>query len=246
MRLGAPRLLRMQWHMMDAGGKSRFLRRCLIALILLAPGAAHAQERRLEPVDEAAQDASWVKFRNRLLDAIAKRDRKFVAGILHPGVRSGLEGRRGVAEFRKQWELDSDASPLWQELASALYLGSAWSKREKGATELCAPYVAVKWPDDLDAFHGGAIITKDVLVKAAPSAESATVATLSYDLVEVVDWEVADHAPASKQKWVKIRIRGAEGFLPEEQIRSPIEHTACFVRAGGGWRMIGFGPGSGR
>jgi len=219
---------------------------CALAWALLVVPAASAQERKLEPVDEAGQDASWVRFKNRLLEAVAKRDRKFVTGILHPGVRSGLEGGRGVAEFRKQWALDSDASPLWRELASVLFLGAAWNKRDKGPAELCAPYVAVRWPDDLDAFHGGAIITKDVLVKAAPSADSTTVATLSYNLVEVADWEVDDQLSASKQKWVKIKLGGGEGFLPEEQIRSPIEHTACFVRAEGGWRMIGFGPGSGR
>jgi len=221
-------------------------RHCVLALTLAAMAASAAQELKLEPVDEAAQDASWVSFKNRLLGAVAKHDRKFIASILHPLVRSGLDGGRGVAQFRKQWDLDSDASPLWQALASALFLGAAWNKGEKGQAELCAPYVAVKWPQQVDAFRGGAVITKDVLIKAAPSAESATIGTLSYNVVEVADWEVDDQSPASKQKWVKVRAAGGEGFLPEEQIRSPIEHTACFVRAGGGWRMIGFGPGGGK
>ena len=41
-----------------------------------------------------------------------------------------------------------------------------------------------------DAFKGGAIIANDVLVKSTPSAVSATVATLSYNMVELADWEV--------------------------------------------------------
>jgi hypothetical protein len=65
-------------------------------------------------------------------------------------------------------------------------------------------------------------------------------------LVDVADWEVNDQAAESKQKWVRIKIGGGEGYLPEEQIRSPIEHTACFIRTDGGWRMSGFGPGSGK
>jgi hypothetical protein len=36
------------------------------------------------------------------------------------------------------------------------------------------------------------------------------------------------------------------GFVPEEQIRSPIEHTACFVKGETAWRLIGFGPGGGK
>jgi hypothetical protein len=217
----------------------------LLAALCIAP-CALAQERKLEPVDEAAKDPSWVSFKNRLLNAVAKRDHKFVASILHQSVRVGLSGGRGVAQFRKEWELDSNASPLWQELPSALYLGAAWNKPEKGQSELCSPYVAVRWPQDLDAFAGGAIIGRDVLLKSAPSGDSGTIAALSYHTVEVVDWEVNDQAAASKQKWVKIRVSAGEGYVPEEQIRSPIEHAACFVKTEGGWRLIGFGPGGGK
>ena len=187
-----------------------------------------------------------MSFKNRLLNAIAKRDHKFVTSILHASVRSGQQGGRGIAEFRKQWDLDSNASPLWQELGSALFLGSAWSKREKAPAELCSPYVAVKWPQDVDAYDGGAVVAKDALVKAAPSADSSTVATMSYSLVVVIDWEVNDKSPDVRQKWVKIRIPYGEAYVPEEQVRSPIEHAACFVRGEGGWRLIGFGPGGGK
>ena len=213
---------------------------------LVASGPAASQESRLLPVDEAATDPSWTSFRKRLLDAVTKRDRKFVLGILDANVRSGLEGRRGVAEFRKQWELNSGSSPLWQELPAALFLGGAYVKHEKGPPEFCAPYVSVRWPQDIDAFRGGAIVANEVLVKSAPSSTSDTVATLSYNIVEVSDWEVNDAAAGSKQKWVRIRLRAGEGYVPEEQIRSPIEHTACFVKSAGGWRMTGFGPGSGK
>ena len=47
----------------------------------------HAQERKLEPVDEAERDLSWAHFKNRLLDAVVKRDRKFVLSILDRNVR---------------------------------------------------------------------------------------------------------------------------------------------------------------
>jgi hypothetical protein len=213
---------------------------------LLSSLPAGAQETRLLPVDEAAKDPSWTSFRNRLLDALARRDRKFVLSILDRNVRSGVESGRGVAEFRKQWELDSNSSPLWQELPAALFLGGAYVKHDQGPSELCAPYVSVRWPQDIDAFGGGAIVAKEVFVKTAPAAASETLATLSYDIVEVRDWEVADRSADSKQKWVRIRLRQGEGYVPEERIRSPIEHTACFVKSANGWRMTGFGPGSGK
>lgn len=211
--------------------------------LVLAVAAASAQEtesKKLLPVDEAAKDASWVSFRRQLLNALSKHDRKFLLSVLDPNIRNPLDAPRGVAAFRKQWDLEADDSPLWRELPAALFLGSAWLKPEKGPRQLCAPYVAVKWPEDIDPFDYGAITARESLVKSAPSSDSDTLATLSYDIVPVTDWEVADRAADAKQKWVKIRLKDKEAYVPEEQIRSPIEHRACFVRTENGWRMIAF------
>jgi hypothetical protein len=211
---------------------------CLCLTVALPVGAQQqAEAKKLQPVDEAASDASWVSFKNRLLEALTRRDRKFVLSILDRNVRNSLDAPRGIAAFRKQWEFDAEDGVLWRELPAALFLGSAWLKPEKGPRQLCAPYVAVKWPEDLDPFDHGAIVGNEVLVKAAPSYDSAT---LSYDIVPVTDWEVTDQSPEVRQKWVKIKIKGADAFVPEEQIRSPVEHRACFMKTEGGWRMTAF------
>jgi len=149
----------------------------------------------------------------------------------------------GIAQFRKHWETDSEASPLWHELSKALFLGSAWLKRGTEARELCAPYVAVRWPDDVDPAFYGAITAKDAFLKTAPSHAAETMATLSYDIVRIADWEVNDTAADMQQKWVKVRTREHEGFVPEEQVRSAIEHRACFVKTANGWRMSSFALG---
>lgn len=211
-----------------------------LAIALPAAAQDRTESRKLLPVDEAAKDPSWVSFRNRLLNALEKRDRNFVLSILDRNIRNTLDTPRGIAAFRKQWDFDSNDSVLWRELPAALFLGSAWLKPEKGPRQLCAPYVVGKWPDDIDPFDYGAITAREALVKSGPSAASETLATLSYDLVPVADWEVDDAAAEARQKWVRIRFRGGDGFVPEEQIRSPVEHRACFVKTEGGWRMSAF------
>lgn len=222
------------------------LRYWLVAILVGMPAApALGQEGRLEPVDEAARDPSWVSFRNQLLNAVESRDRKFLMGILAQDVRTSLEAPRGVAEFRKQWDVDGSNSPLWHALRSALFLGSAYLEREKGRRELCAPYVLGKWPPEFDPFHHGVAIAREVLVKAEPSFASATVQVLSYDIAVISDWEVADKAPDVTQRWVKVKVKNGEGYIPEEQIRSPVEHAACFVRTEQGWRLSGLAPGGG-
>jgi len=81
------------------------------------------------------------------------------------------------------------------------------------------------------------------MVKAGPSWDTDTLTRLSYEIVRVTDWEVPDLDPGFKQNWVQIRLlKVGTGFVPEEQIRSPIEHSACFVRTARGWRMTVFGP----
>jgi hypothetical protein len=215
----------------------------VLALLVVAP-ATGAQEsaapKKLMPVDEAAKDPSWISFRNRLLEALQKHDRKFLLSVLDRNIRNPLDAPRGIAAFRKQWDFEADDSPLWRELPGALFLGSAWLTPEKGTRQLCAPYVAAKWPDDVDPFDYGAVTAREALAKTEPSSDSGTVATLAYDIVRVTDWEIADRAPEVKQKWVKIRLNDKDAFVPEEQIRSPIEHRACFIKSESGWRMVAF------
>lgn len=218
---------------------------CLLFALACVPPAA-AQEKKaapdrkppsqLLPVDEAARDLSWVSFRNRLLEALKNRDRRFVLSVVARNVRNTLDAPRGLEAFRRHWDFDSDESALWRVLPAALQLGSVWIRTRDGR-ELCAPYVAAKWPEEVDPFDYGAITSKDALVKAAPSSSSETLGTLSYDLVRVTDWEVADSTGEPAQKWVKIRFGEREGFVFEEQIRSPLEHRACFVKTEAGWRL---------
>jgi hypothetical protein len=210
----------------------------------VAAGTLSAQEvsapRKLMPVDEAAKDPSWVNFRKRLLEALQKHDRKYLLSILDRNIRNPLDAPRGVNAFTKHWDIDADDSPIWRELPGALFLGSAWMKLERGGRELCAPYVAARWPDDIDPFDYGAITIREALVKSEPSSEADTTANLSYEIVRVTDWEVSDRAPDAKQKWVKLRLNEKDAYVPEEHIRSPIEYRACFIKGESGWRMVAF------
>lgn len=225
--------------MTRAGG---LLRAAAAAVIFAIVTSAAAQEAKLLPVDETANDPTWIRFKARLLDALVKRDQKFVNSIVAGNIRN-ISEKDGSAEFRKLWEPHSAASRLWTELPKILFLGGAYVKRDKGVVELCAPYVHYKWPDDAPANASGAVIAKEVLVKAAPSADAPTLLTLSYDLVNVIDWEVADESKDGRQPWVKIQTKAGVGFVPDEQIRSPLEYRACFVKSGASWRMTGLEAG---
>ena len=217
---------------------TRVLRITAAAALLAAAMGAAAQDLKLPPVDEAINDATWLRFKSHLLDALMKRDQKFVLGIVDARIRNVSE-KNGMAEFRRLWEPQSAGSALWVELPKILFLGGVFVKRGKGPTEFCAPYVYYKWPDNAPAEADGAVIAKEALLKTEPSIAAQTLQTLSYDMVKVLDWEVFDVAKDSKQAWVKLQTQAGVGYLPEEQVRSPLEYRACFVKSGTNWRMTG-------
>lgn len=217
----------------------------LLAALLVCGSASGAGLPQILPTDEAASDMTWLRFKNRLVEAVQKRDRKYLLSILDPNIRNQLEGTRGVAEFRKQWDIDSSDTTLWRELGSALQHGAAFVKRDKGTPELCAPYLLAKWPPEFEPFDYGAIIARDSVVQSEPSATSPAIGSLSYHVVRVIDWEVDDKAGDAKQKWVRILHGEREGFVPEEHVRSPVEHAACFAKTPSGWKMTAFAPAGG-
>lgn len=215
----------------------------LWAALCIGAWPAYAQGIRFAPLDEAAENRDWQKFKQGLLTALEARDRKSLLGAIDPAVDNGPDQKHGLDEFQRRWSVDDEKSPLWRELTKALTLGGAFVKSERGDSRFCAPYVAAKWPTDHDPFGFGAIVVDDVLVKTEPSSGARTLARLGYELVPVDDWEVADTTAGFPQKWTKIRVRDAIGFVPEELIRSPIEHMACFARRNGAWRLVAFTAG---
>ncbi len=223
---------------------NKLLLQCGCAALLVGVFAAHAATPAANPVfvprDEAAGDVSWARFRDRLLTAVQQRDRKFVLSIVDRNVRNGLERPRGMEEFIRQWQPDAEDSPLWRELPRALHLAAAWYRHDHMPRSLCAPYVLPQWPKDIDPYGYGAVTARQTDVRSEPSGSAMVQGMLGHVVVRVTDWEVADRDNDSKQKWVKIRSQDRDGYIPEEHIRSPVEHLACFRKSETGWRMTSF------
>lgn len=218
----------------------------LLAILLAAPAlaqqkpAAQPQDGVFAPRDDAAGDQSWTRFRDRLLEAVQQHDKKFVLGVVDRNVRNGIGQPNGLEEFTRQWLPDAEDSPLWRELPRALHLGAVWYSHEKMPRSLCAPYVLPRWPKNTDPYGNGAITARETALRAAPSGSATILANLGQSIVRVSDWEVADSDADVKQKWVKISADDREGFIPEEHIRSPLEHLACFRKSETGWRLTSF------
>lgn len=216
------------------------LYRCIASflIVLALAGVAHAQATRLVPVDQAAQDPSFVQFRKQLIEAARRHDARFALSIVDPKIKNGFGGNDGIAEFRKFWRPESRDSRLFDVLLDMLALGGTFSTKA-GHREFCAPYVFSTFPQDVDAFENVAVIFDGAPLKAAPKATADMVAHLSYDILEVNPrLSVPVNGRSGKYAWYFVkRADGRKGFVEARYVRSPIDYRAYFSKQGGRWMM---------
>ena len=192
-----------------------------------------APARRLEPLDEASKDPSFVKFRQELLEAVERRDARYVLGILDPTIHNSFGGDGGIEEFKTRWKPERSDSKLWDELRKVLTHGGAF---EDGM--FWAPYVFTNFPEDLDAFEYGAVLEEKVILRSKPQASAPPVATLSYHIVKI-DYEGS--GDLENPTWYKVATTdGQEGYVPASSVTSPVDYRAGFEKQGGTWRMVAF------
>jgi len=222
----------------------------MITLLLSAfSGRVAAQEIKLYPVDEAAKDASFKRFRDRLIVALNKRDRKFLLSILHPKIQNSFGGDGGIKEFVTDWKLNSPTSKVWTELLTVLSLGGSFGE-DNGQKIFEAPYVTSRWDSimnklpDADAFTHSAIIAARVPVYSKPDAAGRAVVFLSYDVVEVDNERSIWKGEHEELLWVKIKTpKGQEGYVKADKIRSAVDYRAYFKKVRGKWMMYVFSAG---
>jgi len=200
-----------------------------------------AQERYVQPVDEAKKDASFLAFRTKLLAAAKKRDAKYVLSIVDQNIMNSFGGDGGIEEFRKTWKINSPNSEFWSELLKVMTNGGTFSE-EDGSKMFSAPYTFDGFPEDLDVFDYSSIFGNNVNLRVKPDLSSKTVTQLSYNIVKV-DYQnsVKKSGSEDEYSWLKIEtLGGKKGFVKSEFVRSPIDYRAGFVKKNGRWKMTFF------
>jgi len=207
--------------------------------VLASSGFAETQTRLL-PSDEAHRDLSLVEFREKLLTAIEHKEPESLVTMIDQQVWIGHGSKRGMRAFLALWEPQSIDSELWETLGEILKMGGNFIRSNRGV-KFCAPYIYSSFPDELDIYGHGAIISDDVPLKPKPNISARNLTSLSYDLVKVHDWRsVADSGGVPSRRWIKVTtLSGLEGYVDKKYVRSPTDYAACFLnRTGVGWKLI--------
>jgi hypothetical protein len=220
------------------------MKNLLIAVLLLSfiSIPANAQERFVKPVDEAQLDPSFVAFRKKLIAAAERKDAKYILSIVDPKISNGFGGLDGIANFKKEWKIESRNSEFWSEFLPVIKNGGHFIGEGRNKLSLfAAPYTFYGFPDDLDGVPNFAIFGSDVNLRKAPSTESEIVAKLSYNIVELV--EDAENAAEIQRKsgWFKVKtLGGLTGYVKSELVRADIDYRAGFEKKRGVWKMTFF------
>jgi hypothetical protein len=163
----------------------------LLGVAILAGGSPSlaAQELRVLPVDEAAQDPGFFAFRARLQRAIAERDTTALLAVVHPEIKLSFGDDYGIDTFRAQWLADPEPR-IWGELGTVLALGGHFYDDSTFA----APYTFTDLAGEADPFEALIALGDSVSVHAAPVDHADVVTTLTFDVVRHA-WDSQDPVP---------------------------------------------------
>ena len=190
----------------------------LVLGLCFAAGAV-GQERYLKPVDEAAEEASFVAFRTKLIAAAEKKDGRYILSIVDPKIQNGFGGRDGIANFRRDWKLDRRDSEFWPKFLWVIKNGGNFTgEGSKKMSSFAAPYVYSAWPEDLDAFDYFAIIGTDVNLRKEPRADAEVVGKLSHNLVKI-EGDVGNDGKTPE--WRKVTtVGGMTGYVHRDFVQA--------------------------
>jgi len=202
----------------------------------MATSAVSIPGPKLPPVDQGPSDPSFASFRQSLMSAVRKQDKKFLVSILAPDIQVGFGSDPNTpASFQSMWRLDQPNSPLWVALGNLLDLGGSF-RQMYGRRYFCAPYVSsVKggWDDPFNVF---VVLHSDVDFRAQASDTASLIGKLSYNIVQPAPWPWRE-TDASGIEWGKVVVNSKTGYVRSEYLYSPVGYRACFRQEGGRWLM---------
>jgi hypothetical protein len=208
---------------------------CLLFLALAAAG----QERYLRPVDEAAEDPSFLAFRTKLIAAAERKDGRYVLSMVDPKIQNGFGDRNGIAWFRRDWKLDRPDSEFWPKFLAVMKNGGSFTgEGAKKMSIFAAPYIYSSWPEDLDAFDHFAITGTDVNLRKEGRADAEVVGKLSHNIVKI-EGDIGNDGKTPEWRRVTT-LGGLTGYVHRDYVRSSVDYRAGFEKKRGRWVMTFF------
>jgi hypothetical protein len=192
----------------------------------------------LLPRDDAAIDPSFRIFREKLIEAVERRDSQFLLAVVASDIRISFGDTNGKEAFVSYWKPDEATSKVWDALRTLLALGGKLTT----STQFVAPYIYAVWPEDRDAFEYVAVVVPIAALRVEPNSDSAVVTPLNHAIVEMLDTAgLKSQHECADTDWLKVKTgSGDEGYVMCREVRSPVDYRAYFEKQGDKWMMTTF------
>lgn len=180
------------------------------------------------PRDTCATVEGADAFRAQLAKAIKERDADALAGLAAADIKLDFGGSAGSAELRNR--LGDESWNLWSELDALMELGCS-ANAQGGIT---IPWYFDQDMGRIDSISAWLVTGENVPVLAAPDAGAKRVATISWDLVELVALD-----PERDYQQVELADQTV-GFIATGSLRSVIDYRLIASSRNGRWRITSF------
>lgn len=198
---------------------------------------------KILPIDESGSDRTLVAFISNLKNIVSNKDTAGLFKSLDTLITVSYGGGvSGIKAFSETWELDKpDKSKLWTYLNQILSMGGTWENDE--GKYFCIPYVQSnktfsKYKYDFDWYFTAVCISPKVIVYQKPQSNSKTIATLSYDIVEI-DQEVSGNSDFTKIHTIDKKV---QGYVKTSNIFYSASASLIIKKINNNWKITEFAP----
>lgn len=164
-------------------------------------------------------------FRRQLAATIEARDADVFAALAAEDVKLDFGGGAGRAELRNR--LNDEAGGLWAELDALMALGCSANK-QGGIT---MPWFFDQDLGVADPFTAWLVTGEAVPVFAGPDRTAEPRATVSWDMVEVAEFD-----PEAQFQAVEL-ADDTTGFVATDKLRSAVDYRLIASSRNGRWRI---------
>lgn len=190
---------------------------------------------KLFPINETSKNISFSQFKSDLLTAISSQDQLFILSILDSNILNSFGGDGGIEEFKSLWKIDNSSSQFWSIFKSTFDLGGFFSVDK---LEFTFPYLTMAFPEELDSFTYGVIITDSAKVFRSTN-ENSNFHTTNYTILEKLEWSEIGLDKDATYIPVVIGIY-RYGFVKKRDFRSPIDYRGRFIFKENSWKLKSF------
>ena len=214
-----------------------------LATVFRATSASVAQKPKLDSyprqplnlADRVKLGSDFYQFRDRLRQAVRRRNAKFIRSIATPDIRLSF----GNPITLNDLDIDNPQAPIWLGMEKAFSTGCAEVDQTK--TWVC-PHISAILPENLDPFEHFAIVGVNVNARSQPSINSEVIGVLSNEAVKF-DRKAppGSYNSGNPNSWVPIVLpSGRRGYVLNRYVYSSFGYRGYFVKKKGEWKMNAF------